>query len=187
MSAAEAVRLTYAEYLAREETSEIKHDYLRGEVWAMAGGTIEHARLQLAIGSELRVALRGKPCVVLSSDARIRIDATDRSTYPDVSVVCGKREVSAIDRHGLVNPILIVEVLSEGTERDDRGQKFAHYRHLESLQEYVLVSQDVQRIEVFRRSEEGWILNDAVPGQTLELRSLGVTLDVGAVYFDPAA
>lgn len=187
MSAVEAQRLTYAEYLAREEVSDVKHEYLRGEVWAMAGGTIEHARLQTSIAVELATALRGKPCVVLSSDARVRIDASDRSTYPDVSVVCGKREVSSIDPHGLSNPIVIVEVLSESTERDDRGEKFAHYRHLDSLKEYVLVSQGVQRIEVFRRTEQGWIFNEAVPGQSLELRSIEVSLDVGAVYFDPAA
>lgn len=187
MSAVEAQRLTYPEYLAREEVSEVKHEYLRGEVWAMTGGTIEHARLQAAVAGELRALLRGKPCVVLSSDARVRIDATDRSTYPDVSVVCGKREVSSVDRHGLSNPIVIGEVLSESTERDDRGEKFAHYRHLDSLQEYLLVSQDVQRIEVFRRTEQGWIFNEAVPGQRIQLRSIEVSLDVAAVYFDPAA
>jgi Uma2 family endonuclease len=82
---------------------------------------------------------------------------------------------------------VLVEVLSEGTERDDRGEKFAHYRQLPSLQEYVLVSQDVRRIEVFRRTGEGWMFVEAGPGQSIELPSIGVRLSVDAVYFDPSA
>lgn len=186
MTAAEAIQLSYAQYLALEEASAVKHEYLRGEAWAMAGGSIEHARLQGAMARELGIALRGKPCVVLGSDGRIRIDATDRTTYPDLSVVCGHREASPIDKHAIVNPSVIVEVLSEGTERDDRGQKFSHYRHLASLKEYVLVNQDARRLEVFRRSPDGWVFNEAGAGQELELRSLGIRLSVDAVYFDPA-
>lgn len=94
--------------------------------------------------------------------------------------MCGKRETSKDDPHAIVNPTVIVEVLSEGTERDDRGQKFAHYRHLASLEEYVLVGQDSRRIE-------GWILSEAAAGETIKLRSLGVDLAVDEVYFDPAA
>ena len=107
----------------------------------MAGGTPEHGRLAAALAGELRGKLRGRPCAVFSSDVRIRIAATDRTTYPDLSVVCGKRETAADDPDALVNPIVIVEVLSDSTEADDRGAKFAHYRRLESLREYVLVSQ----------------------------------------------
>ncbi|MBL8719886.1 MAG: Uma2 family endonuclease [Myxococcales bacterium] len=180
-------RMSYADYLALEASSERKHEYLRGEAWAMAGGTIEHSRLQASISRELGVALTGKPCVVLTSDAKVRIDETDRTTYPDASVVCGPRVSSPIDRNAIINPVVLVEVLSEGTERDDRGEKFAHYRRLPSLEEYVLVSQDVRRIEVFRRTTEGWMLVEAGPGQQLELRSIGVSLSVDAVYFDPAA
>jgi Uma2 family endonuclease len=82
---------------------------------------------------------------------------------------------------------VLVEVLSKETERDDRGEKFAHYRHLASLEEYVLVSQEERRIEVFRRSAEGWVLSEATAGQTIRLRALDLTLDVDAIYFDPAA
>lgn len=179
--------MSYAEYLVREAASPEKHEYLRGRAWAMAGGTIEHARLQVAIASELRAALAGRPCVVLGSDARVRIDATDRTTYPDASVVCGPRQHSPVDPHALTNPVVLVEVLSKETERDDRGEKFAHYRHLASLEEYVLVSQEERRIEVFRRSAEGWVLSEATAGQTIRLRALDLTLDVDAIYFDPAA
>ena len=101
--------------------------------------------------------------------------------------MCGSREHSPRDRHALVNPKLIVEVLSDETERDDRGEKFSHYRHLASLEEYVLVSQRERRIEVFRRTPEGWILSEPVAGQSILLRSLDVALDVDAIYFDPAA
>ena len=187
VTAAEALTLTYEEYLALDAKGEVKHEYLRGQVWAMAGGTIEHARLQVAVTSELRSALKGKPCVVLSSDGKVRIDATDRTTYPDASVVCGPSEHSPRDRHALTNPRVIVEVLSDDTERDDRGEKFSHYRHLSSLEEYVLVGQRERRIEVFRRTPEGWILAEAVAGQQIVLRSVDVTLDVDAIYFDPRA
>jgi len=180
-------RMSYAEYLALEGSSDVKHEYLRGQAWAMAGGSIEHGRLQANVVGELRSALQGKPCVVLTSDVKVRIDETDRTTYPDASVVCGPRAVSPDDRNAITNPMVIVEVLSESTERDDRGEKFAHYRHLPSLEEYVLVSQDVQRIEVFRREGEGWMFVEAGPGQSLELRSIGASLSVDAVYFDPAA
>jgi len=187
MSALPVERIDYEAYLAREATSPTKHEYLRGQAWAMAGGTIEHARLQGAVIRELSIGLRGRPCVVLTSDARVRVDATDRTTYPDASVVCGPRESSPVDRHALTNPTVLVAVLSPETERDDRGEKFAHYRHLASLVEYVLVSQSERRIEVFRRTPEGWILTDAVAGQSMHLRSIDVTLDVDAIYFDPAA
>jgi Uma2 family endonuclease len=187
MTAVPVERISYAEYLAREAASPTKHEYLRGEAWAMAGGTIEHARLQGAVIRELSLGLRGRPCVVLTSDARVRVDATDRTTYPDASVVCGPREASPVDRHALINPVVLVEVLSPETERDDRGEKFAHYRHLASLAEYVLVSQSERRIEVFRRAPEGWILTEAVAGESMHLRSIDVTLDVDAIYFDPAA
>ena len=179
--------MTYAEYLAAEETAAEKHEYLRGEVWAMAGGTIEHARLAMSFGGELRNALAEarRPCVVLSSDARVRIRATDRATYPDLSVVCGGIERASDDPHGIVNPTVIVEVLSDSTSAEDRGEKFAHYRRLLSLREYVLVSQKEQRLEVYHREGDFWRLAEARSGQSLRLESLGVAISVDAVYADP--
>lgn len=155
----------------------------------MAGGSPEHARLQLTFAAELRSAIVrvGKPCNVYGADLRVRIVETDRSTHPDATVVYGPKQLAGDDAQAVVNPTVIVEVLSESTERDDRGEKFAHYRRLPSLQEYVLVSQDARRIEVFRRSPEGWVLSEAGPSEEVELRALGVRIPVDAVYFDPSA
>jgi len=178
--------MTYPQYLAAEASAEVRHEYLAGEVWAMAGGTIEHGALAAAIGRELGGALRGKPCRVFSSDVRVRIAETDLATYPDLSVVCGSLATAPDDEDAITNPIVLVEVLSDSTEAYDRGAKSAHYRRIASLREYVLVSQAEPRVEVFRRSEGGrWELIEARPGETIELASLGVELDVAALYENP--
>lgn len=183
---APTARMTYAEYLAAEAKAKARHEYLNGEVWEMAGGTIEHGALAVAIASELRVALRGKPCRVFSSDVRVRIPETDLATYPDLSVVCGSLATAPDDSDAITNPVVLVEVLSDSTEAYDRGAKAAHYRRIASLREYVLVSQSDPRVEVFRRSEGGrWELIEARPGETLELASLEVKLDVATLYDDP--
>jgi Uma2 family endonuclease len=179
-------RVTYADYLAAERASAAKHEYLRGEVIAMAGGTPEHGRLAAAVIGELRNALRGHPCAPFSSDVRVRILATDRTTYPDVSVVCGVLERAPDDPDAITNPTVLVEVLSDSTEADDRGDKFAHYRRIPSLRDYVLVSQRARRIEVFHRDAGGgWLLSEAGPGEEVRLESLDVALGVDAIYADP--
>jgi Uma2 family endonuclease len=178
--------MTYAEYLAAEAASEVRHEYLNGEVWAMAGGTPEHSALAAALIAGLAAALRGKPCRTFTSDLRVRILETGLSTYPDVAVVCGELETAPDDQDAVTNPIVLVEVLSEATEGYDRGAKAAHYRRIPSLREYVLVSQAEPRIEVHRRTETGrWELLEARPGETIELSSLGVRLDVSAIYANP--
>lgn len=187
MSAAPRTLMTYAEYLAAEQHAPVKHEYLRGQVWAMAGGTVEHGRLAVAVSTALSNALRGKPCVVLSSDVRVRIESTDRATYPDVTVVCGPRVMATDDRDAIINPVVLVEVLSDSSEADDRGEKFAHYRRLPSLREYVLVSQRERRIEVFRREGDHWSLYEAGPMESIELTSIGATLAVDEIFFDPTA
>jgi len=180
--------MSYAEYLAAEALSEVRHEFLNGEVWEMSGGTPEHAALAAAVSGELRNALRGKPCRVYSSDLRIRIPETGLSTYPDVAVVCGQLATAADDEQAAVNPVVLVEVLSPTTEGYDRGAKAAHYRRIAALREYVLVSQSQPHIEVHRRTESGrWELLEARPGETIELASLGVGLDVSAVYANPLA
>jgi Uma2 family endonuclease len=180
-------RMTYAAYLAAEQVSTTKHEYLRGKVYAMVGGTPEHAALIASAIVELGLALRGRPCRLYTSELRVRIEATDLSTYPDISVVCGALETSSIDRNAMINPILLVEVLSDSTEAYDRGEKFAHYRRLPSLREYLLLSQHEPRSESVRRSEQGvWMLAEAGPGETLTLAALeGVTLDVELIYRNP--
>ncbi len=178
--------MTHAEYLSLERASEAKHEYLNGQVYAMAGGTPDHGRLAMNVGRLLGAALAGKPCAVFNSDVRVRIEATGRSTYPDLSVVCGHLVRASDDPDAIANPVLLVEVLSDSTEASDRGDKFAHYRRLPSLREYVLVSQSTPRIEVFRRREgRDWLLNEVGDGEQARLESLDVALSVDDVYHNP--
>jgi Uma2 family endonuclease len=186
--AARKPAMTYAEYLEAEESSAEKHEFLAGEVYAMAGGTLEHAALSAAIARELGNALRDKPCLVFSADARVRVQATGLATYPDVTVVCGKLETDAEDSHAIANPVLLVEVLSDSTEGHDRGEKAAHYRHIPTLQEYAFVSQRHRRIEVHRRNAAGrWELFEFEAGAVAELSSVGCSIRVDEVYRDPLA
>jgi Uma2 family endonuclease len=182
------VRTTFAEYLALELKAETKHEYVNGEVFAMAGGTIEHGRLANSVTIQLGIALQGKPCATLSSDVRVRVVETGRATYPDVSVVCGKIERDREDKDSVVNPVVIVEVLSDTTEASDRGDKFAHYRRIPSLRHYVLVSQHEPRIESYARAEDGeWRFREAGPGGAVRLEAIDCQLSVDAVYADPLA
>jgi Uma2 family endonuclease len=180
-----APRSTYAEYLEIEASSELRHEFVDGVVYAMAGGTPEHARLLMAVGAELRSALGSKGCAVYGSELKIRVEATNRSTYADVVVICGPERLSAIDRNAVINPTVIVEVLSPSTEASDRGEKWRHYQRIDSLREYVLVSQGEPYVEVFRRDGDEWVLRTATAGQMLELPSQGVRIPVDAIYADP--
>ena len=173
--------MTYEEYRAFDAAAETKHEYVNGEVYAMAGGTPEHARLQTRVSRLLGNALEGKPCEVYSSDLRVRITATGRSTYPDVTVVCGQLATASDDPHGVTNPRVLIEVLSESTEGDDRGSKWSHYQRIESLEEFVLVSQDQARVEVYRRSGEIWTYRSITSG-SVELESLGVAIALDELY-----
>lgn len=186
--AAEALSMSYAEYVAAESASVCKHEWLRGEVFAMVGRTPEHAGLAMSVGAQLTAAVRYRPCRVFSSDLRVMVESTGLATYPDVSVVCGKLATASIDAHAIVNPTVLVEVLSDSTEAYDRGEKFAHYRRIPSLREYVLLSQRERRIEVHRLNASGhWELHEAVSGETIELTSLGCHLTVDEIYRDPLA
>jgi Uma2 family endonuclease len=176
-------RATYAEYVAIANDSEIRYEYVSGEIVAMAGGTVPHARLISRVSSALDRGLEGKPCIVLPSDMRVRIRAADRSTYPDV-FVCGQPEQDADDDHAVVNPTVIVEVMSDSSADSDRTNKFAAYRRLGSLREYVLVSQRERRIEVYRRDGRRWVLDEYGPGERLTLESINVELVVDEVYVD---
>jgi Uma2 family endonuclease len=186
--AAAVVRMTYAEYLSAEAVADVRHEYLAGEVWAMAGGTIEHGALAMAVAREIGLALRDKPCRAFSSDVRVRVPATDLATYPDLSVVCGQLQTAPDDDNAITNPVLLVEVLSDSTEAYDRGAKWAHYRRIASLREYVLVSQAEPLIEVYRRTEGGrFELLEARAGEAIELASIGARIEVSAVYANPLA
>ena len=176
--------MSYAEFLAFCDSAETKHEYEDGVAVAMTGGSPEHGRLAVAFASLLTNALEGRPCRVFSSDVRVRIEETNRALYPDLSVVCGNVETASDDEHGVTNPSVIVEVLSPRTEANDRGAKFASYRRLPTLQEYVLVSQNESRMEVFRREGDHWSLYEFGSGESLVLTSLSVSIPIDLVYRD---
>jgi len=180
--------MSHAEYVAAEKKADSRHEYLRGEIYDMAGGTLEHAALAAALAREIGIALQGRPCRTFSSDARVRIEATDMTTYPDLSVVCGELRSSPADERAMLNPVVICEVLSDSTEAYDRGAKASHYRHIPSLREYVLVSQSEQRVEVQRRNAAGhWEIHEFGPGAHAVLESLDVSLSLAALYRNPLA
>jgi Uma2 family endonuclease len=177
-----AAGVSYEDYLALEQKSGEKHEYVDGLVRAMAGGTIEHGRLASRFAHLLGAALAGQPCEAFSSDTKIRIDASNRTTYADLSVVCGRLERSAQDAEAIANPVAIVEVLSDSTEAYDRGEKFRHYRRLASLREYVLVSQHEALVEVWRRDGERWTVLEHGPGGVVRLEACGADVAVDALY-----
>jgi Uma2 family endonuclease len=177
---------TFAEYVAEERSSATKHEWLNGEVFDMAGGTIEHGALAANTIGELLRLLRGRPCRVYTSDVRVRVAATGLATYPDASVVCGKLERDPEDDNTVLNPVVLVEVLSDSTEAYDRGEKFAHYRRIDSLRDYVLVSQREPLLEHYARNDDGtWTLREARAGQAVRLTGVPGELAVDEVFRDP--
>ncbi|HAV62072.1 MAG TPA: hypothetical protein DCY13_06870 [Verrucomicrobiales bacterium] len=184
MSVAEKRKVTPVDYLAVERKAETKSEYLDGEVFAMAGGTHRHSLIGTNLAGELRSALKVGTCQVQNSDVRVLVRATGLYAYPDISVGCGKLEFEDEHQDTLLNPQLLVEVWSETTAATDRGQKFWHYRELESLRDYVLVSQYATLVEHFARQPDGsWLLRDYdQPGQTLKIDSLGVQVPLTEIY-----
>lgn len=177
--------MTYAEYCAFEREAVVKHEYLRGEVFAMAGGTFEHGRLAMYLGRLLGNGLQDRPCRVFSSDVRVRVEATDFDSYPDLSIVCGEPQSAEADSHALVNPLLVVEVLSASTEGYDRREKASHYRGIPSLQGSLLVAQDQPRLELQTRTPDGrWLVLEAGIGERLAIEPLGIEIDVDELYRD---
>ncbi len=186
MSALPQPRFTYEQYVAKEQSAETKSEFYRGEVFAMAGGSIRHNDISGNIFAELKALLRNSSCRPSNSDQRVRVPANGLATYPDVSVVCGPREVHPDDDQAITNPTVVFEVLSKSTEAYDRGKKFALFRELESLEQYVLVSQDEQRIECYSRRDDGsWLftVSEGAEG-TLELDSINARLQLSEIYAD---
>jgi Uma2 family endonuclease len=180
MTAATPMKMTPEEYLAWERTQPEKHAYYRGEVFAMAGASEEHNLLVFNIITILGVALRDRPCRAYPSDMRLRVAAASLYTYPDVMVVCGKRE---LDEDTLLNPQVIFEVLSPSTEAYDRGQKFHHYQTIPSFKQYVLVSQHEVHVDHFAKQPDGsWLMRSLGPGQSIDLSSVGCSLPLDDVY-----
>lgn len=181
-TSARGLHYSYEEYLALEEESTVRHEYLDGEIYAMAGGSPDHAALAAtviaALGSRLPSSWR-----IFTSDLRLRIPATGLSTYPDAAVVCGPTERAPDDRLAVTNPVLLVEVTSPSTEDYDRGEKLRHYKSLPSVREVLIVSHREPRLTVYRRQgDEDWTEETAGPGQSVALASLETELAVGEVY-----
>lgn len=180
---AHGVRCTWQEYLALEAASNVKHEYLDGQIYAMAGGSPDHAALQVAVPSLLFPHLRHGRCRAHGSDLRIRVLATGLATYPDVTIICGPRELDPEDKLSVTNPSVLFEVLSPSTEDYDRGEKFAHYKRIPTLQQYVLVAPQERRIEVWTRDAPGsWSCVISGDGEIAELGSIGARLDVRELY-----
>jgi Uma2 family endonuclease len=175
-------RYTYAEYIAYERDSGLKHEFDNGEILAMAGGSRRHN----ALASRISAALEGgrkSGCVAFQSDQKVRVLATGRAMYPDASMVCGPIDGDPADPTGatITNPTTIVEVLSPSMETDDRGAKWQHYQLLSSLTEYVLVSQDHARVERYCRLPSGsWEYSDVTAGSVI--LSSGAVIDLATLY-----
>jgi Uma2 family endonuclease len=184
MSTATVRKYTAAEYLAFERQSDQKHEFYDGEVFAMSGGRATHSLIGGNVCGALNGALRNSPCLVHTSDLRVYCP-TGLYTYPDVSVVCSKPLYQDSTQDVLLNPLVIIEVLSPSTESYDRGKKFEHYRSIPSLQEYVLVSQQDIRVEHFLRQQDAdhWLLttiND--PEGKVEFPTLDCSIAVSEIY-----
>lgn len=180
-SLAHKISFSAADYLAGEKTAKIRHQYIDGEIFAMAGGTKAHNQIAGNFYGLLRTHLRGTPCQVFIGDVKVHVawDWYERYYYPDVVVGCEKGDT---DPYVLEQPKLIVEVLSNSTERDDRSEKFYTYRRLPSLEEYILVAQDTLRVEVYRR-ETDWDLEIYTAADaSLALRSIDASWVLQEVY-----
>jgi Uma2 family endonuclease len=180
-------KLTPDEYLKIERQADFKSEYYRGEMFAMAGGSPKHSARAANLIGLLFNRLRGKGCQIFTSDLRVRTGANGLYTYPDISVVCGKPMYATDEGDVLINPKVIFEVLSPSTEGKDRGFKFQQYKQIESLQEYVLVSQTEPLVERFGRALGGaWTGYSEARGvdATLTLESLGIEIALAEIYQD---
>lgn len=172
--------LTEEEYLAFERSSDVRHEYLSGQIYAMAGATREHNLITGNAASELRAQLKGQPCETYSNDMRVRIARSGQYTYPDVVVVCGTPQF--LDDHGdtLLNPLLIIEVLSSSTEAYDRGEKFRDYRSIDSFSEYVLIAQAKKAADHFTKKNNIWTIQEVE--QEIRLATIPCTLTFSEIY-----
>jgi Uma2 family endonuclease len=181
-----APRLSEEEYLRLEEAAKARHEFRDGQVVDMAGGTIAHIEIGSNLIRELGVRLKGRPCKTLGSDLKVRIGRSGNYFYPDVTVVCGAVEFFPPDRKtAITNPRLIVEVTSPSTEADDRGKTFTDYRSLDSLQEYLLVSQERMEVETFYRQQDGiWAIGPRFTGaeQSVRLSCLQIEIPITEIY-----
>jgi Uma2 family endonuclease len=174
-------RFTPEEYFAWEEQQLERHEYIDGEVYAMSGGSINHGDIALNFGALLKNHMRGSGCKTLNSDCRVNIVGSTDYVYPDLSVTCDERD--KISTQYITYPCLIIEVLSPSTEAYDRGDKFALYRHSPILEEYVLVSANKVRIDIYRKNErDRWEIFNYTAGDSIELESVNFTFQIEAIF-----
>lgn len=185
MRLARSQKITEQEYLEGEEIARVKHEYVDGQVYAMAGATKTHGELAVNLSTALRTHLRGKKCRTYVADMKVYLANSRAFYYPDVVVTCDPHDLGRTSpQNYLENPCLIVEVLSRKTARIDRGEKRLTYCNLASLQEYVLVDQRRQSVEVFRRSSEGWVNETLGPGDVLNLSAVDLQIPLTTLYED---
>jgi len=184
MSSLPKQRFTPEQYLALEREAEYKSEYYDGEIFAMSGASRAHILVTVNIATQLNLQLKGRPCETYVGDMRVKVSPTGLYTYPDIVVVCGEPVFEDGQADTLVNPTVLIEVLSPTSEDNDRGRKFGHYRRIESLEEYIVIAQDEPRVEQFVRQAEGhWLLSEASGlEQTLLLPSISGTLSLADVY-----
>ncbi len=177
------LRMTEAEYLAFERAAREKHEFADGEIFAISGGKGPHANVAANIIGTFTSTLKWRSCRVYTSDMRVHIPTTGRFVYPDASVVCGRPQFKDEQIDTLLNPGIIVEVLSPSTEAYDRGDKFTNYRTLPSLKYYIMAAQDKPFVEVYTRQDDGsWQLRDYGPGSRITLSSPECTLEIDQIY-----
>lgn len=182
-TAAKQTRDTPEEYLALERRADYKSEYYDGSIYAMAGASREHNLIAGNLFREISSQLRGRPCEAYVNVMRVDIATAGAFAYPDVVVVCGEPRFRDNEFDTLLNPTVIIEVLSPSTEAHDRGEKFARYRRIESLREYVLVAQTYRLVERFRRRGDEWVLNDwEGPEDALRLDSIGCEVPLREIY-----
>jgi Uma2 family endonuclease len=178
------VHYTYSEYLALEEESSVRHEFLNGEIYAMAGGSPDHAALAAALLGILRGQLPPS-CRAFTSDLRVRIAQTGLTTYPDAAVICGRTQRAAEDPLAVVNPLLLVEITSPSTEDYDRGEKLRHYKSLPSVREVLIVSHHAPQLSLYRRGDgDEWTVATAGSGGSVELASVAARVAVDDLYRD---
>ena len=183
MSSPRPNRLTPGEYLELERKAEIRSEYIAGRMYAMSGASRRHGLIAVNVTRELSSQLRQRDCEVYASDMRVKVAPTGLYTYPDIVAVCGEAQFYDEQTDTLLNPTVIVEILSDSTEAYDRGEKFAHYRRLDSLREYVLIAQNRVRVEHYRREGEEWVLSEvSEPDAILHLVSIDCHVGIAAIY-----
>ena len=177
------LRISYADYLALEQSTDTRHEFYDGRAWAMAGGTLTHSAVKSNVLSAFHAALEGKPCREYDADAKVYVEATGLATYPDLSVVCGPVKRASVDANALTNPTVIVEVLSPSTADWDIGGKFAHYMRIESLREVLFITPETRAIQQRVRNDDGsWLLRDLDPKVPIVLRSLDASIRFESVF-----